>query len=39
MSVIAVNYYKRLKIGLLTDISQVPARWRSAVEEMMNTEQ
>lgn len=39
MSVIAVNYYKRLKIGLLTDIGEVPARWRSAVEEMMNAEQ
>lgn len=39
MSVIVVNFYKRLKAGLLTDISKVPPRWRSAVEEMINAEQ
>ena len=38
MSVIAINYYKRIKAGLLTDISKVPPRWRSQVEDLINSE-
>jgi len=36
--IMAKIYYKRIKAGLMT-IEEVPARWREAVQEMLDNDE